>query len=78
MSHLWTGPYAHCRACGCARCLIGRLTVAAYALTAPGRPALAPPPPSQNGLDRGWVLKGVDEVSLLLEDLGLNLQVRQR
>jgi hypothetical protein len=29
----------------------------------------------QNGMDRGWVLKGVDEVSLLLEDMGLNLQV---
>jgi hypothetical protein len=38
-------------------------------------------PPSslpQNGVDRGWVLKGVDEVLLLLEDLGLNLQARAR
>lgn len=28
----------------------------------------------QNGADRGWVLKGVEEVTLLLEDMGLNLQ----
>uniref|UniRef100_A0A383W4S5 Dynein-1, subspecies f n=1 Tax=Tetradesmus obliquus TaxID=3088 RepID=A0A383W4S5_TETOB len=27
-----------------------------------------------NGADRGWVLKGVEEVTLLLEDMGLNLQ----
>ena len=31
----------------------------------------------QNGRERGWVLKGVDEVTLLLEDIGLNLQVRR-
>jgi hypothetical protein len=30
----------------------------------------------QNGVDRGWVLKGVDDVLVLLEDMGLNLQVR--
>ncbi|KAF8069431.1 DHC1 [Scenedesmus sp. PABB004] len=29
---------------------------------------------SEGGCDRGCVLKGVDEVSLLLEDMGLNLQ----
>lgn len=28
----------------------------------------------QNGAERGWVLKGVDEINLLLEDMGLNLQ----
>jgi dynein heavy chain len=28
----------------------------------------------QNGTERGWVLKGVDEINLLLEDMGLNLQ----
>jgi hypothetical protein len=28
----------------------------------------------QNGTDRGWALKGVEEVTLLLEDMGLNLQ----
>lgn len=28
----------------------------------------------QNGADRGWVLKGVEEITLLLEDMGLNLQ----
>lgn len=33
---------------------------------------------AQNGADRGWVLKGVDDVTLLLEDLGLNLQARAR
>jgi hypothetical protein len=28
----------------------------------------------QNGAERGWVLKGVEEINLLLEDMGLNLQ----
>jgi hypothetical protein len=46
---------------------------AAFALTAARPPLL---PPAQKGKDRGWVLKGVEEVSLLLEDLGLNLQVQ--
>jgi dynein heavy chain len=29
---------------------------------------------TKNGADRGWVLRGVDEVTVLLEDMGLNLQ----
>lgn len=28
----------------------------------------------QNNTDRGWVLKGVEEITQLLEDMGLNLQ----
>jgi hypothetical protein len=28
----------------------------------------------QNGTERGFVLKGVEEINLLLEDMGLNLQ----
>jgi dynein heavy chain len=28
----------------------------------------------QGGAERGWVLKGVEEINLLLEDMGLNLQ----
>lgn len=39
----------------------------------PSPPPLACAP--QNGAERGWVLKGVDEVLLLLEDMSLNLQV---
>lgn len=29
---------------------------------------------TKNGADRGWVLRGVDELAVLLEDQGLNLQ----
>lgn len=41
-----------------------------------GNPGLPAPHAPQNGAERGWVLKGVDEVLLLLEDMSLNLQVR--
>ena len=33
-----------------------------------------PPPTSQGPEDRGWVLKATEDVSVLLEDMGLNLQ----
>jgi hypothetical protein len=34
----------------------------------------SPSPLTQAGNERGWVLKGVSEITLMLDDMGLNLQ----